>query len=74
MPVIDATKLDDAALEAYDAMMVECVPLIKSYATLAVNVWRDVLKELDNRGKVKLVSGSYDDIGNALILRPQRDQ
>lgn len=69
MPIIDAGNMSDADLAEYDAMMLECTPVIKSFAPLAVSVWQDVLKELDRRGKVKLVSGSYDDIGNALVTR-----
>jgi hypothetical protein len=69
MPCIDATKMTDQALDDFDAMMVECVTKVEKFASLATTVWTDVLKELDRRGKVKLVSGSYDDLGNALITR-----
>jgi hypothetical protein len=69
MPCIDATKMTDQALDDFDAMMVECVTRVEKFASLATTVWTDVLKELDRRGKVKLVSGSYDDLGNALITR-----
>jgi hypothetical protein len=69
MPIVEAQKMTDETLQAYDAMMVECVTKIQSFAPLATTVWADILKELDRRGKVWLVSGSYDDIGNALIQR-----
>jgi hypothetical protein len=69
MPNIDAARLTNEALESYDTMMVECVVKVEKLAPLAMAPWSDVLKELDHRGKVKLVSGSYDDLGNALIHR-----
>lgn len=69
MQIIDASKMTDKALLDYDEMMPECAPTIKNFASLATMVWSDVLKELDRRGKVKLISGSYDDLGNALLTR-----
>ena len=69
MPSIDAASVKIEALLAYDDMMVECVTKAEKLAPLAVSIWTDVLKELDRRGKVQLVSGSYDDVGNALIQR-----
>lgn len=69
MPYIDAGQMTLEALEGYDDMMVECVPRIEKFAPLASAIWTDVLKELDRRGRVRLTSGSYDDIGNALIMR-----
>lgn len=69
MAVIDAQRMTDDALLGYDKMMLECVVKIAAFSTLATNIWSDVLKELDRRGKVQLVSGSYDDVGNALIHR-----
>jgi hypothetical protein len=69
MPSIDAASVKIEALLAYDDMMVECVTKVEKLAPLAVSIWTDVLKELDRRGKVQLVSGSYDDVGNALIQR-----
>ncbi|ASY44663.1 hypothetical protein CJD35_09535 [Sphingobium xenophagum] len=67
--MIEASKLTDEALLAYDDMMTECVVKVEKFAPLAVRIWSEVMKELDRRGKVKLMSGSYDDIGNALIQR-----
>ena len=66
--------MTDEALNDYDVMMVECVLKVEKFASLATTVWSDVLKELDRRGKVKLVSGSYDDLGNAIIARFGPDQ
>lgn len=67
--IIDAASMTTEALEAYDDMMIECVGKVESFAPLAVHVWTDVLKELDRRGRTRLVSGSYEDVGNALIQR-----
>ena len=69
MAIIDARPMTDEALQGYDEMMVECIVKVEKFAGLATAVWSDVLRELDRRGKVKLVSGSYDDLGNALVLR-----
>ena len=69
MAIIDARPMTDEALQGYDEMMVECTVKVEKFAGLATAVWSDVLRELDRRGKVKLVSGSYDDLGNALVLR-----
>lgn len=63
----DAMTLE--ALEGYDDMMVECVVKVENFASLATLVWSDVLKELDKRGRVRLVSGSYDEVGSAIIQR-----
>lgn len=67
--IIDAASLTLEALIAYDEMMIECVPTVRKFAPLAASVWTEVLKELDRRGKVRLLSGSYDDVGNAIIQR-----
>ncbi|WP_323010408.1 hypothetical protein [Paracoccus sp. (in: a-proteobacteria)] len=65
--VILAERMTDDALLSYHKFMGEAYLKIPDVSTLAICVWSDVLKELDKRGKVRLVSGSYDDIGNALI-------
>lgn len=57
------------ALEAYDDMMMECAVTIENFPVLASKLWSDALKELDQRGRVSLTHGSYDDLGNALITR-----
>lgn len=67
MSNIDAAKLTNKALADYDAMMIEATIKVEKFAPLAVNIWSDVLKELDRRGKVKLISGSYDEVGSALL-------
>lgn len=67
--MIDAAAVTTTALEDYDDMMTECVMKVERFAPLAVNVWSDALKELDRRGRVRLLSGSYDDVGNVLIQR-----
>ena len=69
MSHIDATNLKLDALIAYDEMMVECITKVEKFAALATAIWTDVLRELERRGKVRLISGSYDDLGNALIQR-----
>ena len=69
MAVVLAKNMITDELVAYDEMMVEASLKVERFAALAVHVWGDVLRELDNRGRVKLISGSYDDIGNALIVR-----
>ena len=66
---IDASTMTTEALESYDDMMTESAIKVEKFALLAMLIWSDVLKELDKRGSVRLVSGSYDDIGNALIQR-----
>jgi hypothetical protein len=69
MVLIDASNLTDDALKSYDTMMVEAVIKISQFSGLAVNIWSEVLRELDVRNLVTLVSGSYDDIGNSLVTR-----
>lgn len=69
MRIIHAAAMTLEALEAYDDMMMECVLKVEKFAPLAVDIWSEVLKELDNRGRVRLVSGSYDNIGKAIIQR-----
>lgn len=64
--VIDAAKITDEALTSYHLMMVESVT-VKTFSPLAAAVWSDVLRELDKRGKMRLVSGDYSDPGNALF-------
>lgn len=69
MTCIDAKQMTLEALEGYDDMMVECVIKVEKFSSIAVAVWADVLRELENRGRVRLLNGSYDDIGNAHIMR-----
>lgn len=67
--MIDAASLSTETLEAFDDMMVETVLKVEIFAPLASSIWAEVLRELDVRKRVKLMSGSYDDIGNSLIRR-----
>lgn len=60
--------MTDEDLISFDRRMVAEVPTA-DFSSLEMSDWSDVLRELDRRGKVTLVSGSYDDIGNALIHR-----
>ena len=69
MVYINAKDLTDDVLISYDDMMVECAVKIEKFSPLATSIWSEVLRELDNRKLVKLVSGTYADIGNALIQR-----
>ena len=69
MAYIGAQNLTDEALQDFDRMMTEAAMKVDKLASLAVGIWSDVLKELDRRGKVRLISGSYNDIENALIQR-----
>lgn len=69
MPLIETGTLTDKALEDYDRMMIDATIKIENFATLAFEIWKHVLRELDKRGKIKLISGTYDDLGNALITR-----
>jgi hypothetical protein len=67
--MFDASNVTTDALVDFDSMMIECAIKVEKVAPLALSLWSDILKELDRRGKVQLVSGSYDDIGNAAIVR-----
>lgn len=69
MRCIDTRHMTDEALQSFDKMMIECTVKVEHFAALATMVWSDVLEELHKRGKVRLTSGSFDDIGNALIQR-----
>lgn len=69
MRVFDASRLTDEALVAFDKMMNETYIRVADISSLAVSLHADALEELEKRGKVKVVSGSLDDLGNALIQR-----
>ncbi|WP_045393666.1 hypothetical protein [Falsirhodobacter sp. alg1] len=64
--IIDAATLTDETLISYHLMMGEIV-LVKNFSSLAVAVWSDVLRELDKRGKIRLISGNYSDPCDALL-------
>lgn len=70
--LLDPSKLTDKALQDFDQMMIEATTTVHKFAALAVHAWQDVLKEMDARGQVQIISGSYDDVGNALIQRHYR--
>ena len=67
--IINIGELQDEALVNYDRMMIEVSLKVADVSALAVSIWSLVLKELDQRGRVRLISGSYDDVGNALVER-----
>ena len=69
MRAFDASKFTDEALLELDDMLTEAILKIEKIPSLAVALMADTLQELERRGKVKLISGSFDDIGNALIKR-----
>lgn len=65
----DFSQQSTEALREYDQMMVQCVPIIDTFSSIAVSVWGAVLKELERRGDVTIISGSLDRIGDSLIQR-----
>lgn len=65
----DLGKMPTEELTSYDDMMVNTRLRIENIAKLSVQLWSAVLKELGVRKVITLVSGSYDDPGNALIHR-----
>ena len=67
MRLVDASQITDEALIAYNSMMMECVEKVSHFAPLTLELWGDVLQELDKRSKARLFSGNYCDIGNARI-------
>lgn len=66
---IDFGKMKDEELKDYHEMMDEVTLKVDKVSPLAVGMWSAVLKELDKRQLVRLVSGSYDDVGNAAIQK-----
>ena len=67
--MIDVSVFTDEALEGYDQMMIEASLKVDRFSALALSIWDEVLRELDVRGKVELISGSYEDVGNSRIRR-----
>ena len=67
--MIDASALTDEALTGYDEMMVETGIKVEKLSAVADTIWSDVLKELDKRQLVRLVSGSYEKLGDAATHR-----
>lgn len=64
-------NFSDEELEEFDAFMARMIVTPEQSSAIADLIWGQVLKELGQRGKVILVEGSYEDIGNALIRRIQ---
>lgn len=67
--LLDSTNLTDETLIGFDKMMIEANVKVEFFSALATHIWGDVLRELDRRGRVQLVSGSYDEVGDALLTR-----
>jgi hypothetical protein len=67
--MIDVSIFTDEALEGYDQMMIQASLTVDHFSALAVSIWDEVLRELDLRGRVQLISGTYEDVGNARIKR-----
>jgi hypothetical protein len=67
--MIDASNITDDGLQTYDTMMIEAVLKLDRFSPLAHAIWAEVLRELDLRGKVKLISGSYENVGDSKIKR-----
>lgn len=62
-------EIPDSALQDFDQMMIQCALHAEKVSSLAMLIWGEALKELEARGLIKLISGSFDDIGSALITR-----
>jgi hypothetical protein len=67
--MFDATTIPDENLHEYDQMMLEMDPRVRRSAPSANSLWAAVLRELEVREQVQLLSGSYEDVGNAKIRR-----
>lgn len=67
--MIDAEKLTDEALIAFDQMMVDCSLQVAKTSAVADAVWSDVMREMGKRGLVQLLAGSYDNVRGANIVR-----
>ena len=66
---LNTADMTDEDLIAHDKMMCECVIKIEAISKFSLNLWSAILKELSERKIVTLSEGSFDDIGNAHILR-----
>jgi len=64
---LSKTPSDD--LISHDKMMIDCVAKVDKFSMLSVSLWSEVLKEMSRRNLITLVSGSFDDVGNAAIVR-----
>lgn len=66
---MDLEIIQSEELQLYDQMMIEVIIKFKDVPVMAIVIWRDVLKELSARNLVSLISGTFDNIGDALIVR-----
>ena len=67
--MIELESCSDELLQEYDAMMVDTTVSCGKQSELAMTLWSDALRTLNERGKVELVEGSYDHPGGAHIRR-----
>lgn len=67
--LIDTSNLTDEVLKAHDDFMTDACVSVERVSPLSINIWQEVLRELDLRGLVKLISGSYDRVADARIQR-----
>jgi hypothetical protein len=68
--MIDVRALTNEELQDFDMMMLEIAAVgLQTVSQLAIDIWANVLRELDIRGFVELLSGSYDDVRKANIRR-----
>jgi hypothetical protein len=65
--MFDAATISDENLREYDHMMVEMHRRVRRFAPSANPIWAAVLRELEVRGQVQLLSGSYDEMRKANI-------
>ena len=64
MAILAAFALTDNALKSFDEWMTVAFLTVDKPDSTAAAIWSDVLQELDRRGLVKLISGSYGDVVN----------
>ena len=69
MITIELEKVPDDQLKAHHEFMDDAVIKIEKSSRLALAIWSEVLKELDRRGLIKLLAGTYDDVGNVHFQR-----
>jgi hypothetical protein len=67
--LIDTSNLTDDVLKAHGDFMTDACVSVERVSPLSINIWQEVLRELDLRGLVKLISGSYDRVADARIQR-----
>lgn len=67
--MIDPRTLTNKTLESYDTMMMRIAARCGAIPELAMQIWSCVLVELNIRGRVQLMRGSYDNVRDAEIRR-----